>query len=192
MGLKTAHLAIDRSRLPQDRSDLGIRLFRGSVAKMKADRPPADMVLIRPMPDLLSEEEAVGPEPRLRLVLCGMRLKLSDGTVAQGSGLLVVTGRRFIGMIGDGAVAGGPPLASGKSEHAFCFAVGRDDLADPQIKKHLITGSEFSFRDKDRLPGGFQLTIFSIAAAISDGKMIYWQDKNMLRDLSDEGRQKFI
>ena len=102
MGLKTARLTIDRSLLPQRRNDLGVRFERQSIAKIKASSPPADMMLIRPAGSLLSEEDAVGPEPRARYILCGMELKAHNGTAAQGSGLLVITAQRFIGMIETG------------------------------------------------------------------------------------------
>jgi hypothetical protein len=124
--LKTARLTIDRSALPLNQSDLGIRFIRQSVKKIKASSPPADMVLIKPNGELLKEADKVGPEPRWRYVLCGMRLKALDGTAAQGSGLLVITAHRFIGMIEDGVVAGGPPLALNNSGHVFCFSVKRD------------------------------------------------------------------
>jgi hypothetical protein len=88
MGLKTARLTIDRSLLPQRRDDLGVRFERQSVAKIKASDPPSDMVLIRPAGSLLSEEEAVGPEPRSNCIACGIKLTAHDGPAALGSGLL--------------------------------------------------------------------------------------------------------
>ncbi len=192
MGLKAARLTIDRSLLPQRRNDLGVRFERQSIAKIKASSPPADMVLIRPAGSLLSEEDAVGPEPRARYILCGMELKAHDGTAAQGSGLLVITAQRFIGMIGNGVVAGGPPLALDTSGHAFCFTLRRDDVYSPHIKKHSLKPSEFTFRSKEELAVGFQLAVFAAWAFIGNGKMGYWHDKNMLQALSEEGREGLL
>jgi hypothetical protein len=192
MGLKTARLTIDRTLLPQRRNDLGVRFERQSVAKIKASSPPADMILIRPAGSLLSEEDAVGPEPRSNYIMCGMKLTAHDGTAAQGSGLLVITAQRFIGMIGDGVVAGGPPLALDTSGHVFCFTLRRDDVDSPHIKRHRLQPSDFTFRSKEELPTGFQFTVFAALVFIGNGKMGYWHDKNMLHALSEEGREGLL
>jgi hypothetical protein len=192
MGLKTARLTIDRSLLPQRQSDLGIRLERQSVAKIKAGSAPADMVIVRPAAALLGAEDAVGPEPRSNYILCGMSVKALDGTAAQGKGLLVITAQRLIGMIDDGVVAGGPPLALNKSGHVFCFTLRRDEIQSPQVKKHRLTPSDFSFKSKEEVSTSFQLTIFAAMAYINNGKMGYWHDRNMLQALSEEGRKGLL
>jgi hypothetical protein len=192
MALKTARLTIDRSLLPQRSNDLGVRFERQSVAKIKASSPPADMILIRPAGSLLSEEDAVGPEPRSSYIMCGMGLRTQDGTAAQGSGLLVITAQRFIGMIDDGMAAGGPLLALDTSGHVFCFTLRRDDVDSPHIIKHRLQPSEFIFRSKRELAAAFQLNVFSALVFIANGKMGYWHDKNMLHALSDEGREGLL
>jgi hypothetical protein len=192
MGLKTARLTIDRSLLPQKWNDLGVRFERQSVAKIKPSSHPADMVLMRPAGSLLSEEDALGPEPRWNCIMCGMKITANDGTGAQGSGLLVITAQRFIGMIENGVVAGGPPLALDTSGHVFCFTFRRDDVDSPHIKKHRLQPSEFTFRSKREVAMTFQLTVFSALAFIANGKTGYWYDKNMLHALSEEGRDGLL
>jgi|SRR5579859_41427 len=192
MALKTARLTIDSSSLPQKWDGLGIRFERHSVAKIKATDPPSDMVLIKPAGALLSAEEAVGPEPRYNHILCGMRLKAMDGSDAQGQGQLILTGQRFIGMIDTGTAAGGPPLSVATSGHVFCFAFHRDDVYDPVVKKRRLTPSDFSFRSKDGQPVAFQLQVIMAMAYVANGKMGYWQDANMLRALSEEGRRGLL
>jgi hypothetical protein len=187
--LKTARLTISRESLPQQYRELGIRFERQSVAKIKAGSPPSDMVLLRPAAGLLSDDDAVGHEPRWNHILCGLSLKAGDGTAAQGSGQLLITGRRFIGMIDDGTATGAPPLSIRKSGSVFCFTFLRDDVSAPVIKKNMLKPSDFSFRSKAELGAGFQLTVFAAFAYVANGKTNYWHDKNMLYTLSEEGRQ---
>jgi hypothetical protein len=192
MTLKTARLTVDRASLPLKSSDLGIRFERHSVAKIKAGSPPSDMVLIRPAGVLLGEEEAVGPEPRWNHIICGMQLQAMDGTNVQGKGQLIITGQRFIGMIDDGTAAGGPPLSMVTSGSIFCFTCHRDDVYPPQVKKHRLTPSDFSFRSREDQAIGFKLQIFMAMAYVANDKMGYWHDKNMLHILSEEGRQGML
>ncbi len=191
MTLKTARFTIDRNMLPQKSSNLGIRLERHSVAKIKATDPPADMVLIKPSGTLLAAAEAVGPEPRWNTILCGLRLKAMDGTDVQGNGQLILTGQRFIGMI-DNGTAGGQPFSVASSGSIFCFAFHRDDVYAPQVKKHRLTPSDFSFRSKEEQPVAFQLLVLMAMAYVANDKMGYWHDKNMLHTLSEEGRQGLL
>jgi hypothetical protein len=192
MALKTAQLTIDRSLLPQKSDNLGIRFERHSVAKIKTASPPGDMVLIKPAGALLSAEEAVGPEPRWNYILCGMHLKAMDGTDVRGTGHLVITGQRFIGMIDSGTATGGPPLSVATSGNIFCFTCRRDDVYPPQVKKHRLTPSDFSFRSKEEQPVAFQLLVIAAMVYVANDKMGYWHDKNMLRSLSEEGRQGLL
>ena len=188
MPLKTARLVIKPASLPQQYRNLGIRFERQSVAKVKPGSPPADMVLLRPAGGLLPEEDAVGPEPRWNQILCGLHLRATDGTVAQGTGQLIVTGQRFVGMIDNGTAAGGSALSVATSGSVFCFAFRRDDVCAPSIKKHHLTPSDFAFRSTEGLAVSFQLTVIAAMAYVANGKMNYWHDRNMLHALSDEGR----
>lgn len=192
MALKTARLMIDRNALPQKSVALGIRFERRCVAKIKADSPPSDMVLVRSAGALLSAEEAVGPEPSGYSILCGMRLTARDGTDVQGKGQLVITGRRFIGMIGSGTAAGGPPLSVERNGSVFCFTCHRDDVYPPQVKKRRLAPSDFTFLSKEEQPVAFQLLVFAAMVSIADDKMNYWHDKNMLHALSAEGGAKLL
>ena len=192
MALKTARLTIDHSLLPQKSDKLGIRFDRRSVAKIKAGAPPSDMVLIKPAGALLDAEDAVGPEPRWNSILCGMRIKALDGTEAQGQGQLLITGQRFIGMIDSGKIAGAPPLSLATSGNIFCFTCQRDDVYPPEVKKHRLAPSDFSFRSKEELPVAFQLLVFSGAVYVANDKMGYWHDRNMLHALSEEGREGLL
>ncbi len=192
MGLRTARLTIDRGSLPQQHRGLGIRFERQSVAKIKGDGPPIDMVVIRPAGALLTGEDAIGPEPRWNHVVCGLRLKALDGTDVQGGGQLLITGRRFIGMIENGTQGGAPPLALQKTGSVFCFTLQRDDAYLPEMKKHRLTPSDFAFRSKEELGLGFVFVVFSAAASIANGKMSYWYDKNMLYAMSKEGRDHLL
>jgi hypothetical protein len=192
MPLKTARLTIDRTLLPQKSDKLGIWFERRSVAKVKAGSPPSDMILVKPAGALLHEEEAVGPEPRWNNVLCGMLIKAIDGTEAHGQGQLLITGQRLIGMIDNGTASGGSPLSIGTSGNIFCFTCRRDDVYPPQVKKRRLTPSDFAFQSKQGQPVAFQLLVFAGAVYISNAKMGYWHDKNMLQALSEEGRQGLL
>ena len=59
----------------------------------------------------------------------------------------------------------------------------------PQVKKHRLTPSEFSFRSREEQSVAFQLSIFAAAADVANDKMGYWHDNNMLQTLSEEGRE---
>jgi hypothetical protein len=192
MALKTARLTIDRSLLPQKWDGLGIRFERHSVAKINASKPASDMVLAKPAGVLLSAEEAIGPEPRWNTILCGMRLKALDGTDVEGQGQLIITSQRFIGMIDNGKSAGGAPLSVATSGSIFCFTFHRDDVYPPQVKKHRLTPSDFTFRSKEEQPVAFQLLVIAAMAYVANDKMGYWHDKDMFRVLSEEGRQGLL
>jgi hypothetical protein len=192
MALKTARLTIDRSKLPQNSTDLGVQLQRRSITTVKAGSPPKDMVIIKPAGSLLGPEEAIGPE-RSYHILCGMSLKAMDGTEVQGSGQLIITGQRLIGMVDSGTAAGGAPLSVEKSGNVFCFTCRRDDVYPPQVKKRRLTPSDFTFRSKEEQTVAFNLLVITAMVQIATGdKMEYWQDKNMLHALSDEGRAKLL
>lgn len=192
MALKTARLTIDKSLLPQKWDGLGIRFERRSVAKIKTTKPASDMVLVRPAGGLLGAADAVGPEPRWNTILCGMRLKALDGTDVEGQGQLVITGQRFIGMIDNGKSAAGAALSVATSGSIFCFTFHRDDVYPPEVKKHRLTPSDFSFRSKEEQPVAFRLLVIAAMAYVANDKMGYWHDNNMFRVLSDEGRQGLL
>jgi hypothetical protein len=192
MSLKTADFTLNRNSLPAQRSDVGIRLVRQMVETIKASAPPADKVLVTPASNLLSENDAVGPEPRWNHLLCGIGLQLKNGTVAAGAGQFVITGRRFIGMIDSGTLTGSPALDVDTSGHIYCFTINRDDVYPPAIKKHRLKPSEFTFRSTEEQEVAFQLVIYAAWAYIANKKMNYWHDKNMLRAVSDEGRESLL
>ena len=73
-----------------------------------------------------------------------------------------------------------------------CFTLRRDDVDSPHIKKHRLQPSEFTFRSKKELTATFQFKVFSALAFLANGKMGYWHDKNMLRALSEEGREGLL
>lgn len=191
MALRTARLTIDHKLLPQKYDKLGIRFERRSVAKIKAGSAPADMVVAIPAGTLLGEEDAVGPEPRWNTVLCGLTIKALDGTDAKGQGQLLITGQRLIGMISSGTAVGGP-LDVEKTGNIFCFSCRRDDVYPPEVKKHRLTPSDFSFRSKEEQPVAFTFLVFTAMAYVANDKMGYWHDKNMFRALSEEGRESLL
>lgn len=192
MSLRTAELTVNRDSLPQQRSDLGIRLVRQTVEKVKTGVPPADKVLIMPAGNALSVDDAVGPEPRWNHLICGIGLQLKSGTVAAGEGQLVITGRRFIGMVDCGTLTGAPALDLETSGRVYCFTCNRDDVYAPAIKKHRLKPSEFTFRSKEEEEVAFQLVIYAAWVYIVNKKMNYWHDRNMLRAVSDEGRASLL
>jgi len=192
MSLKTALYTIDRDHLPVNATDLGARFVRQKIATIKADSPPKDMVLMVPASNLLTGENAVGPEPRFNTILCGLRLQTQDGNVAEGTGQVVITAQRLLGMVDYGTLTGGLPLSVEANRHVYCFTFHRDDVYPPNIKKHRLIPSEFSFRSKEEVEVSFLIMIFSAAAYVANGKMGYWHDKHMLNAFSHEGRQRLL
>ncbi|HTW06413.1 MAG TPA: hypothetical protein VME46_02830 [Acidimicrobiales bacterium] len=189
MALKVARLTLNRAAMPQKCNELGIRFERQSVAMIKGNL--TEMILLRPATSLLPEGEAVGPEPRFNLVVCGMHLKSGDGTVAQGSGQLVITAQRLLGMINNGTATGSNPLSS-SSGSVFCFSIGRDDIYAPDVTKRRFKPSDYGFRAREEQTPSFYLTVFSAMASIANGKTLYWHDKNMDSAMSAEGRQSLL
>ena len=90
---------VDPKALPKGFATLGVRIERETVQQLKGD--PKEMVLLTPASKLLSEEDAIGPEPNFRRILCGVDI-LGDGVVARGSGQFVITAQRFICMLDSG------------------------------------------------------------------------------------------
>ncbi len=189
MSLKTARLTLDNNSMPQHYKDLGIRFVRETVAGNKGGS--TEMVLVRPAASLLPEEEALGPEGSFYLLACGLHLKASDGTTAQGSGQLLITGRRLIGMLTNGSATGSNPL-SATTGNVFCFSLNRDDVLPPEVKTRRLKPSEYTFRSRDGLAVQFQLLVFAAMAAIANGKTILWYDKNMNFALSPEGQERLL
>jgi hypothetical protein len=176
--------------MPQQHKELGIRFERRTVAKIKGGT--TDMVLLRPAGSLLQEDEAVGPEPRWNLVICGLHLEMGDGTVAEGSGQLLITGQRLIGMIDTGSATGSPPLSLEASGNVFCFTFNRLDVYAPDVKKHRMKPSDFSFRAREELEMSFRFIVFSAMAFVANDKTGLWYDKNMSYALSVEGREGLL
>jgi len=190
MALKTAALTIDRGGLPQQSVDLGVRSERQVSPDIKG--ASIDKVLIRPAGKLLSEEHAIGPEPRWNHILCGTWLQARAGTVAEGAGQLVVTGQRMIGMIESGTASRAPPLALNSSGNVFCFTFHHDDVYAPEMKKCRLKPSDFFFRSKEGQTLGFQFLFFNAMIAVPNGKTNYWLDKSMTFMMSAEGRQGLL
>ncbi len=192
MALTTATLTIDHSLLPQKYDKLGVRFERRSVTTLKAGAPPKDMVLLRPAGTLLAGDAAIGPEPRWNHILCGISIKTADGTEAHGQGQFIITGQRFIGMIDNGTAGGTSPLSAAKTGKIFCFSFGRDDVSPPEVKKHRLQPSDFTFVGQQGQPVRFRVLIFAGMAYVANDKIGYWHDKDMFRVLSDEGRQGLL
>jgi hypothetical protein len=192
MALQTARLRLDRSARPQPCKDLGIRFQLHSVASVRAGGPAQDMVLVLPSPELLDAEHAVGDEPSWNHLVCGLELRTKDGTVAQGSGQLLITGRRYIAMIDTGSVTGESPLTLSKEGDVYCFALLRDDVGAPAINKHMLTPADYTFRSKDDQALPFQFAVQGAAVCIANSKASYWHDKNMRRAISEEGRRDLL
>lgn len=186
MALKTTRLPLGPSSMPYPCETLGVTLERESVTKIKGGT--SNMVLIRPSRKLLPESEAIGPEPRWHHVLCGLNLRLGDGTVEEGSGQLLITGRRVIGIIDEVLV----PRSSGElstPETAFCFTFLRDDVYPAEKKKNRFPKpSDFTFRSREEQPISFRLIVFSALGSVSSNQLHLWHDKNMIHALSDERR----
>ncbi len=193
MGLKTAIYEIDCAALPQQSPFLGLRFERKSIITLKASSPPKDMMVITPATSLLSEEDSVGSEPYFKHIMCGIKLVVMNGTTAEGSGQLLITGHRIIGMIDTGKATNSPPLSPGPSSTVFCFAFHQDDAYPlTLVRKNRLMPSVFLFRGREELAVGFQCGIFAAVAFIANGKMGYWSDKSMLKTMSDEGRRSLL
>ncbi len=95
-------------------------------------------------------------------------------------------------MIDSGAVTGSPALELETSGNVFCFTLHRDDVYLPEMKKRRLKPSLFSFRSKEEVAVGFQVSVFAAIAYVTNGKMCYWQDKYMLHAVSDEGRHGLL
>ena len=91
MPIVTGHYKIDRAKLPSKVDDLRIRFVSQLVNGKNT------LLLLYP-------NSEPGAEPVYVRYAGGIKLGLGDGTVAEGIGQIVVTGKRLIGMITDGSV----------------------------------------------------------------------------------------
>lgn len=107
------------------------------------------------------------PEPRHVRYGAEMVLRLGDGTVAQDTGQLVITGERLIGMMFRGT-AGGVRLDAA-SGSVYAFAVGLDDIqpAEPGRKRRgRPTGA--LIRSRDGGNPAFGLEILAVVGTLGD------------------------
>jgi hypothetical protein len=183
MALKTLVAHISESSLPSVSNDLGIRFDRKEVEKYKGGS--SNMVLISPATNLLSEDDAVGPEKTFFRIICEIGLRTGDGTVAQGGGQLIITPERFIGMMDNNGTANGKELGFGQASVIFCFSCRRNDVGEPDVKKRRLKPSDFAFASRDGQPVAFKFSVFSAFGAIANNKVSMWHDDKMLKVLSE-------
>jgi len=190
MALKMTQLTLNRDSMPQHCKELGISVVRQSVVDLKGNAK--GMVLLRPAAQLLDEEDSVGPEPRFYFLLCGLQLKARNGSAANGSGQLVITGRRILGMITKGT-AGSKPFSLDETGDVFCFSINRSDVYAPQVKRRRLLPSDFSFRAKEESPIAFGLMVFSCMVNIVNSQMSYCDDRAIMnRAFSAEGEERLL
>lgn len=190
MVLIVANLTLTRASMPQQYQEMGIRFERHEIARFKGG--VRDEILLRPAAKLLAVEEDIGPEPRYHLIMSGLQLKFGENKVAQGSGQLVITGKRLLGMIDEGTVSGGVPLSVDASGKVFCFSILHEDVEAPIIKRQRLQPSIYEFRAKDAQTTSFAFTVYSALACVNGNRFQYWHDRDMDHALSIRGRQELL
>jgi len=192
MALQSMTLQINKAALPSICRELAVRFTRESFRTVGSDKPPKDKVVIEPWSKDSLSTENVGYEPRWYRLLGFVQLGARDGTHAYGSGQVIITGRRFIGMIDSGVGRNGAELAIDASGKIFCFTLDRADVYSPDVvKKRRVLPSEFRFRSKEEVEVGFQFVLGAMFSIVN-GQFNYWYDKDTLRAVSDEARRELL
>ena len=182
MTLKIAMIPARWDSQPQQSAELGVRLAARSVEGFKGETK--ELVLIRPAANLLAASDAIGPEAKFWQMFCGLSLRLGDGTRKGGSGQLLITEQRFIGMLDQAVGDDGKPKEMDPPGAAYCFTFLRSDVYEPEVEKKRLKPSDFTFRSKEEQAISFRLTVFAAYASVSKDKLHYWHDKDTFRALS--------
>jgi hypothetical protein len=179
MPIIAAHYQLNLSELPVRSEKLRAR-FGQQVVNGKNKR-----IFLYPDTD-------PGFEPRYVRYGSGIILKLSDGTVAQQIGQIVVTGQRIIGIVSRGAV-GKIPLNS-ETGSIYGFSVDLNDIQPLAIRTNWRNKPiEVNIRSRVGQEPAFALQLFSVAAQLAnDGKAQPASLPALLTRLSPEGRDKLL
>lgn len=191
MALTTAQFTLDPASLPTLSKDLGVRFLQRAVKGIAQGAPTVNRILM--IPDRNAADPAtVGPEPRWNHLVCGVGLQTGNGKIVAGSGQMIITAQRYLFMVDDGDIDGTAKLDIKSIGTVYCFYVLRDDVYDPEVKRHRFKPSEFFFRSKEEAPVSFRIAAYAAYAYIVNDQMGYWHDKDMLRALSEAGRQSLL
>lgn len=177
MPIITSHLTIDRSKLPSKSDKLRV-LFKSQLVNRKNN-----LLVIYPNAE-------PGFEPAYARYVTAMKLQLSDGTVAQMMGQIVVTGQRLIGMITDGSV--GKAKLNEAVGSIYAFAIDLDDIRPVETKKNWRGKPiEATIRSKESQSPAFLLHIIggTIAMLKNDGNAAPTTLEAFLERLTPEGRR---
>ncbi len=179
MPIKTGVFSLDRSSLPSHAAELPAR-FSEVVVNDKAK-----VILIGPGSD-------PDYEPRFARFLCGIILRLSDGTVAQNQGQLVISGRRILGMVTDGSVGG--RVLNSQVGSVYAFSIDRDEIKPPVAKKNWRGKSiEVGMGSSDASETQFVLQVFSVVASVTDrGEYTYSSLDRFLERFTPSGLEKLL
>jgi hypothetical protein len=192
MTLTTAQFTLDTTSLPTQSKELGVLFVRRAVKGIKEGSPAVDRILMLPHREAFEDPDVVGPEPRWNHLVCGVGLETGDGKVVAGSGQMVITPQRYLFMVDDGDVNRNLKLDVNSTGNVYCFSVLREDVYDPEVKKKRLQPSQFFLRGKEEAPIKFRIAAYAAYAYIVSDHMGYWQDKSMIRALSEEGRQALL
>lgn len=176
MPIVTGHYTLDRSKLPTKADELRVRFVSQLVNGKNR------LLVLYPVSE-------PGFEPSYVRYAVGMKLRLGDGTVAQGLGQIVVTGQRLIGMITDGSVGKADLKESAGSVYAF--ALDLDDFGPVEIKKNWLGKPiEALILSKEGQSPVFGVGVFSVDLSVKDdGQVIRTSLPAFLEQLTPEGRR---
>jgi hypothetical protein len=177
--IATDHLSVDYSSLPLVSRGLRIRFEKLAT---KAGKPA---VMLYPAAE-------PGFEPNFVRYAGGMFLKLGDGTVAQSTGQLVVTGRRLLGVVTQGSV--GNHKLDDATGAVFAFVINREDMHPPQTKTNWRGKPvEAVIRSTEEQTLAFVLQVFSVVAAIKNDSSVAPTSLDMfLQRFTDEGQANLL
>ena len=176
MSIVTGHYTLDRSRLPSKADKLRVRFVSQLVNGKNT------LLVIYP-------NSEPGFEPSYVRYASGIILKLGDGTVAQQSGQIVITGQRLIGMITKGSV--GNAVLNESAGSVYAFALDLDDIRPVEIKTNWRGKPvEAVIQSKEGQSPAFLLQVFSVIALLkNDSQVIQTSLAAFLDRLTPEGRR---
>ncbi len=171
---------VDLASLPLRDNSVGLRINTQILASNKSR-----VLLLYP-----SREKGFGPW--YTRYVGSMSLTTGSDMKVQGTGQLVVTGRRLLVMVTDGTFNGKP---LGEKDGYICgFSIDHDDIVTTKLKSNWRGKPvEVTFASSDQASPWFVLHIVSVAAWITDdGKVGPTTVERFLKKMSPESRAEML
>jgi len=187
MSIESRTIDFTLSELPQSSPEVGIALEKAVISLQVGRRTKVgnERIVLHPASERFEE-------PRFARFAVSLHLTLGAGLVLAGVGQLVVTGRRVIGLVTEGAAG---QVTFEETRGKVCgFSFDWDDVGPPSIScnwrgKPTMVSFESSTDASER----FKLVILDAPYVLKhDGSMVPSGLENVVRRIGVEGRLELL